>query len=346
MHKRGLVKRVGTTIKDIAKAANVSPSTVSRVIANNPRISKETSENIRKIMEKMNYYPNMIARSLARRSTKIFAVLLPGDAEKTFLNPFFPEILRGITSASHKNDYKVLISGVVDVAEEKKVIREFTRSGIAEGIILMTSRVADPAITELKKLNFPFVIVGKPEKDKEINWVDNNNYEISYELTKHLIGQGHKKIAFLGVCLKFFYAIDRMLGYKQALKDSGLPIAEDLIVESKFREDNGYELMRKLLDTGHRPTAVIACDDLLAIGALKSIAEHELSVPFDIAVAGFNNVPLSEYCTPPLTSVEINPYGLGAKAVELLMANIKSEHKSFDRAIIPAKLVIRKSTLR
>lgn len=337
---------MSTTINDIAKVANVSPSTVSRVIANNPRISKETSENVRKIMKEMNYYPNMIARSLAISTTKIFAVMVPGDAEKTFLHPFFPEVLRGITAASYRNDYKVLISGVSDVTEEKKVIREFTRGGIAEGIILMTSRVADPSIEELTKLNFPFVVVGKPERDKEINWVDNNNYAIGYELAKHLVDQGHKRIAFLGVCPEFYVTVDRMHGYKQALKDSSLPVIEDLIIKNKFREDNGYDLMQRLFDIGKKPTAVIACDDLLAFGVLKSIAEHSLSVPQDIAVAGFNNVPLSEYCIPPLTSVEVNPYGLGVKAVELLMADINSEHKSFDRAIIPAKLVIRKSTVR
>jgi DNA-binding LacI/PurR family transcriptional regulator len=272
-------------------------------------------------------------------------VLVPGDTEKAFLHPFFPEVLRGITAASHKNDYKVLISGVSDIAEEKKAIREFTRGGIAEGIILMTSRVADPSIAELTRLGFPFVVVGKPEKDKEINWVDNNNYEISYELTKHLLDQGHKQIAFLGVCPDFFVTIDRMLGYKQALRESGLPVLEDLIVESRFREDNGYDLMSKLLNAGKKPTAVITCDDMLAFGVLKSISELGLCVPKDIAVAGFNNVPLSEYCIPPLTSVEINPYKLGVKAVELLIADIISDHKSFDRAIIPAKLVIRKSTL-
>jgi len=335
---------MGVTIEDIAKAANVSPSTVSRAIANNPRISEKTRKKIFKIIKEMNYHPNYIARSLANKSTNIIGVVVMGTTEKAFHHPFFPEILRGIASLAYKNKYKILISSVNSLDEEKQLVDELTQSGIADGIILLSSRVNDPSISFLTDIKFPFVVVGRPENDNEANWVDNDNIAIGYKMTKHLIDIGCKDIAFLGVNSEYIVTLDRMKGYKMALNDHHIPIDQRLIVEGKFVDDTGYELMKKVLDRGIVPSGVIACDDLLAFGAIKYLNEKGLRVPDDVAVAGFNNVPLSNYFTPPLTSVEINAFSLGAKAFELFMSGMKSEHKSFNRAIIPAELVIREST--
>ncbi|AUS97763.1 transcriptional regulator [Clostridium thermosuccinogenes] len=335
---------MGVTIEDIAKAANVSPSTVSRAIANNPRISEKTRKKIFKIIEEMNYHPNYIARSLANKSTNIVGVVVMGTTEKAFQHPFFPEILRGIASVAYKNKYKILISSVNSLDEEKQIVGELTQSGITDGIILLSSRVKDPSISYLSDIKFPYVIVGRPENENEVNWVDNDNVSIGYKMTKHLIDMGCTDIAFLGVNSEFIVTLDRLKGYKMALADHNIPVDEKLIVEGKFVDDAGYELMKKVLDKGIVPSGVIACDDFLAFGAIKYLNENGLKVPDDVAVAGFNNVPLSNYFTPPLTSVEINAFSLGAKAFELFMAGANSEFKSFNRAIIPAELVIREST--
>lgn len=337
---------MGVTINDIAKAAKVSPSTVSRTIANNPRISERTREKIYKLMKEMNYHPNMIARSLAKKSTKIIGVVVTGSTEKAFQHPFFPEILRGIASVAYKNKYKILISSVNSAKEEKKVVNEFAKSGITAGIILLASRVKNPSIGELMEIGFPFVVVGRPENEREVNWVDNDNVSIGYDLTKHFIEMGHKEIAFLGASPEFIVTLDRLKGYKKALADHNIPVKNELIVEGKFVDDTGYGLMQELLDKGIMPTGVIACDDLLAFGAIKLLNERKLKVPDDIAVAGFNNVPLDEYFNPPLTSVDVNAFSLGAKAFDLLIANIDSEYKSVDRAMVPAQMIIRKSTLK
>lgn len=337
---------MGVTINDIAKAAKVSPSTVSRTIANNPRISERTREKIFKLMKEMNYHPNMIARSLAKKSTKIIGVVVTGSTEKAFQHPFFPEILRGIASVAYKNKYKILISSVNSAKEEKKVVNEFAKSGITAGIILLASRVKNPSIGELMEIGFPFVVVGRPENEREVNWVDNDNVSIGYDLTKHLIEMGHKEIAFLGASPEFIVTLDRLKGYKKALADHNIPVKNELIVEGKFVDDTGYGLMKELLDKGIMPTGVIACDDLLAFGAINLLNERGFKVPDDIAVSGMNNVPLDEYFNPPLTSVDVNAFSLGAKAFDLLIANIDSEYKSIDRAMVPAQLIIRKSTLK
>lgn len=334
------------TINDIAKAANVSPSTVSRAIADSPRISKATKKKIFRIMEEMNYYPNVIARSLARKSTNIIGILVMGTTEKAFQHPFFPEILRGVASVAYKNNYKILISSATNMDEQREIVNDLTQSGITEGILLLSSGVKDPSIRYLREIQFPFVIVGRPDNENEVNWVDNDNVSVGYQMTRHLIEVGCTEIAFLGVDSKFIVTLDRLKGYKMALQDNNIVINEDLIIEGKFVDDTGYDLMKKLMDKGIVPSGVIACDDLLAFGAIKYLNEKGLKVPDDVAVAGFNNVPLSSYFTPPLTSVDINAFSLGAKGFELLLTCMKSEYKSFNRAIIPSELIIRESTMK
>lgn len=333
------------TINDVAKIANVSPSTVSRVIAGNARISEETRNKVLKIMKELNYHPNIIARSLANKSTKIIGVIVPGTTEKAFQHPFLPEILRGIASAASKSKYKILISSATSINEEKETIDELVNGAITEGIILLASRVKDPCIKEMMKLKFPFVVVGRPSEEDKINWVDNNNLAISYELTKHFLDQGHKEIAFLGFSKDHMVTVDRLEGYKKALEDYNITLQPHLVVEGEFIDDTGYNLAKKLSESGSMPSAVIACDDLLAFGVIKYLNEKGLRVPQDVAVAGFNNVPLSDYFVPSLTSVEVNAFNLGYQAFQLLMNNISSNLTSINRSIVSARLVIRESSL-
>lgn len=338
---------LNATINDVAKAANVSTSTVSRVIANNPRISEATREKVSRVMEEMNYHPNMVARSLANRSTKIIGVVVPGNTEKAFEHPFYPQILSGISAAADKSDYRILLStSVSNLKEEKKTINEFARSGITDGVILMTSMVHDSSIYELQRMNFPFVVVGRPANDEKINWVDNDNVSIARELTEHLIRQGCRKIAFIGLSRSYIVHLDRFEGYKAALKDNNIEFDENLVVEGEFMNDVGSEWLERFNEEGIKPDGIIASDDLIAFSIMKLLAKHNLKVPEDVAVGSFNNVPLSEFSSPTLTSVDVNAYGLGANAFELLFNCINSNYKSFNRAIIPAKIVARNSSIR
>ena len=343
MHK--VVIRLRVTINDIAQKAKVSASTVSRVIADNPRISTATKEKVLKIMEEMNYHPNMIARSLVNRSTKIIGIIMPGMAEQSFKHPFFPELLAGIASMANKKGYKILLANVDTVEEEKQMVKELTLSGMTEGLILLTSRDQGSSLEQLVEEHFPFVVVGRSE-NPYVNWVDNDNFHIGYQLAEHFIKQGHREIVFLGYSPGALVTKDRLNGYKRALQDHQLPFDPELVVESKFITDNGYDLMKAFLADGGRTTAVLACDDYLAFGAIKAIHEGGLAVPSDIAVAGINNVPLADYHNPPLTSVAINAFSLGTKAFEMLRTVMKNEIQSYNRSIIPAELVIRASSRR
>lgn len=337
---------MGVTINDVARAAKVATSTVSRVIANNPKISAETRERVQKLIKEMNYHPNMIASSLANRSTKIIGLVVQGTTEKAFGHPFMPEIIRGITSMAHQYGYKILISSADDLEEEKELISNLSRDGIVEGIILTASRIQDPSIAELDKQKFPFVLIGRPSDSELINWVDNDNFSVSYELTKHFINQGHRKIAFLGVSSEVIVTLDRYEGYKKALEDSGIEVNPGLVVKGKFLDNSGYDMMKRLMDIKADLTGVIACDDFIALGAIKLLMEHGISIPEDIAIAGFNNTLLAEHSIPALTSVEINAGVLGSCAFELLYNHIQNQNMDVKHTIVPAEIIQRSSSIR
>lgn len=336
--------KIGTTINDIAKAANVSPSTVSRVIANSSLISEATRKRVREIMKEMNYHPNMIARSLVNKSTKIIGTLIPGTSEKAFEHPFYPEILRGITARANQHGYNILLSNAGSAEQETHVINEMVNGGIIEGLILMTSRLNDKSIKKLVAMDFPFVMVGRPDiNDKNIFWVDNDNFNACYNLTKYFIEKGHRKIAFIGVTPEYMVAIDRLNGYKKALAEYDIDFNEKIIVNSEFMNGDGYEMTNELFNRNQQFTGLIAADDFQAYAAIHLMIERGLKVPEDIAVAGFNNVIMSEYNIPSLTSIEVHAFDLGGKAFELLYGRLKNEKSMKYNDYVKAEIIKRKS---
>lgn len=338
---------IAATINDIAKAANVAPSTVSRVIANSHLISEKTRERVLAIMKEMDYHPNMIARSLVRQSTHIIGMMIPGTSEKAFQIPFFAEILRGITAKAGQHGYRILLSNIGDSEEEMNSINELVNGRIVEGIILMTSRLNDQSVDELVSMDFPFVIVGRPEaaNEEKLNWVDNDNCEAGYMLTRHFIETGHRKIAFIGLSNEHMVMLDRFCGYKKALAEFGLPYNDKLIVQGHFMEDkdNGYAMMQTLMERKEPFSGVIASDDFQAFSAINFLTEHGLSVPGDIAVAGFNNVPQSEYYVPSLTSVEVHPYQLGERSFEILFKCLEDKQSDRIHQFVKVDLIKRRS---
>jgi Transcriptional regulators len=338
---------IATTINDIAKAAHVAPSTVSRVVANSSLISEKTRRRVLEIMKEMDYHPNMIARSLVRQSTHIIGTMIPGTSEKAFQIPFFAEILRGITSRADQHGYRILLSNIGSSEEESKSISDLVNGRIVEGLILMTSSLNDQSVDELVSMNFPFVIVGRPEaaNEQRLNWVDNDNCEAGYMLARHFIEAGHRNIAFIGVSNEHMVMLDRFNGYKKALAEAGLPYNEKLIVQGRFMEDkdNGYEMMKTLMERSQPFSGVIASDDFQAFSAINFLTECGLSVPGDIAVAGFNNVPQSEYYVPSLTSVEVHPYELGERSFEILIKCLEDKQSDRIHQFVRVDLIKRKS---
>ncbi|MHB1391892.1 MAG: LacI family DNA-binding transcriptional regulator [Clostridia bacterium] len=332
------------TIKDIARLAGVDPSTVSRVIADNPRISTKTKEKVLKVMEELDFHPNAIARSLANRSTKTIGVIMPHSTEQVFVNPFFTEVMRGIGVSALKRGYNVLFSTGSNSDEEYKATSRLVNEKRVDGLILLTSRIGDKTIDSLRKKHFPFVVVGKPSNMEDVNWVDNDNQEAGFLATEYLIKLGHERIGFIGGEFTYVFMGERFKGYKKALDSYGIKFGKELLSLGEFVEEGGYNAVKKLLVHKNRPTAIVVADDLMAFGAMRAIKEQGLAIPDDISVISFNDTPLASYVDPPLSSMEIFVYDLGYNASETLIDQLQGTDGHKKHIIIPASLRVRKST--
>jgi len=333
------------TIKDIAKLAGVSPSTVSRVVSNHPRISAETSRKVKKIMEELGYHPNVMAKSLVSKTTHTIGIMLPRPAEELFRNDFFGELLRGIVTQSTRMGYDVLLTTATTEQDELGAISRLVRGRRVDGIVLLSSRRDDPLIAYLNEEKFPFVLIGRSEAYADVLMVDNNNVQASYDATKHLIAQGHERIGFVSGPPNLILSHDRLKGYEKALAEAGLEKRSEWIVEGEFLQESGFRAMSLFMSLPERPTALVVIDDNVAFGVLRGLAELGYRVPEDISVVSFNNIPLAELATPPLSSIDIGTYQLGYTAVQSLLRLVQGEPIHQNPIVIPHRLVVRESSI-
>lgn len=328
------------TIKDVAREANVATSTVSRVLSNSHKISDKTKEKVNEAIKKLNYTPNIIARGLANNRTRILAVILPKEAEDIFSNPFFVQAMKGISIYAQKENYYIMYAFKQEGKDDKEWFKKFIDSNLVDGICLLNSKEKDDTINYLNDIEFPFVVIGRPDEVNNVLWVDNNNVKAMYDLVQMLIDYGHKEIAFIGAKANLNVSRDRLKGYNQALIDNRIEIKNSLIYEAEeFTQSNGSYAINKILDS-NRPTAVVATDDLLAFGAQETL--NELGVK-NMSIAGFNNIPMSEYQNPPLSSVDINAEELGFYATKLIIDRLEEKSSNRNSYIIDTKLIERES---
>jgi len=338
---------MAVTIKDVARKAGVSPSTVSRVLSNHPRISTETSQKVRAIMEQLGYHPNIMAKSLVSKTTNSICIMLPKSAEELFSNYFFMELIRGIVTQASRVGYDVLISSGANEKEEVEGVSRLLNGRRVDGVILLYSRTDDPVIDFLQEHSHPFVLIGRSDKYSDILSVDTDNVQASYDSTKHLISLGHERIGFVSGPPELVVSKDRLKGYLKALADAGLESRPEWIVEGEFLQESGYRAMSFFMNLPNRPTALVLIDDVVAFGILRGLHELNYRVPEDLCLVSFNNIPLSELSTPPLSSVDIGIYNLGYTASQVLIQSIKNnQDESYQkRQIIPHRLMIRESSI-
>lgn len=337
-------KKANVTLTDVAMRAGVSTSTVSRVISNSPRISQKTKDKVLKVMDELGYYPNANARSLAMNKTGTIGVIMPTTSEELFLNPFFPEALRGIVKSASKANYDLLLSTNTEKQDELKIVKNFIRTSKVDGLILMSSKIEDESISYLRGINFPFSLIGTPYNfEDQINYADNDNEMAAYELTIYLISIGKKRIAMIAGDKNLMVTKKRVDGYKRALLENNIKFENELLYKGSFDEETGYKYGKQIWEMKNRPDALIVTDDLVAFGAVKQFQALNVSIPDDIAVASFNNSILSRYSNIPLTSVDINPVELGRQAMNLLIDSMENDQKG-KKIIIPYTIHRRKST--
>jgi DNA-binding LacI/PurR family transcriptional regulator len=332
------------TIKDVAKAANVAPSTVSRVIANNPRISEKTKKRIRKVMDELGYHPNFNARSLANQSTKAIGLVMPSSASKALLNPFFPEVIRGISSFAHVKDYCLYMTTGETEEEIFRDVVKMVQGKRVDGIIVLYSRQDDAVINYLVQQEFPFVLIGKPSDGMEnITYIDNDNYKAAREVTDYLINLGHEHIAFIGGSKNLLVTKERLSGFTEALKLNDLEVREAYIKYTEFLQEGGREVVQELLACPSIPTAIVVIDDITALGVLSSLREQAMRVPEDISVVSFNNSILSEISSPPLTTMDVHIYQLGYEAAKCIIDRVEVPGSAAKSVLVPIKLIKRQT---
>src|SRR5690554_889299 len=336
---------MAVTIKDVAKKANVAPSTVSRVIADSPRISDATKKRVRKAMKELGYHPNVNARNLAIRSSQAIGVIMPSSAETSLQNPFFPEVLRGIGSMALETEYSLYVSTGGDETQSFEEVKRMVFGNRVDGIILLYSRRDDPIMNFLIKEEFPFVVVGKPyKKESQITYVDNDNILASKKITEHLISLGHKRIAYLGGTTDLVVTMDRLDGYKQALEAANIPINDKFIIHDEFLRSSGRKAVEKLFALNEPPTAIVVADDLMSLGVMNMLEELGIECPEDVSITSFNNLYLSELTRPSLTTVDIQIYNLGIQSAKALIERLKSKTEPVKRVIVPFEIKYRNST--
>lgn len=331
---------MAVTIKDVAREANVATSTVSRVLSNNAKISDKTKKKVQEAIEKLNYRPNAIARGLANNKTRILGVVLPNEAQDLFANPFFLQAMKGMSLYAQSKDYYITYAFSKDEESEKKYIMDFTNSKLVDGICLLRAKDNDEMISYLKGIDFPFVVIGRPEDTDGVLWVDNDNFQAMYSLVNKLVSKGHKDIGLVYAKKDWNVSKDRLKGYEVACEMNGININRNIMAcGEEYSEKSGYEVMKGILKE-NKLSAVIATDDLLAFGAIRALEEKELN---DIAIVGFNNIPLDEFKNPKLASVDINPSDLGYYATKLLIDKLENTENETKHYIVETELIERES---
>ena len=323
------------TIKDVAKAAGVSPSTVTRVIQNKSTISDETKKRVRKAMKELNYHPNLNARSLVSSYTQVIGLVLPDDSDVFYQNPFFPSVLRGIAQVASENHYAIQIATGKDEKERLNAISQMVYGKRVDGLIFLYAQEDDPLVNLVVEEQFPFLILGK-SLSPFIPLVDNDNVQAGFDATEYFIKKGCSRIAFIGGTKKLFVTQDRLTGYEQALQEHNLPLdSQRTFFADEFLEEKGYNFSKQLFKYDSQTDAIITTDSLLAEGVCNYLNEHQLDVP----VLSFDSVNprlnLAAY-------VDINSLALGRTSFETILQiinDVKENRQICYRQVIAHEIV-------
>lgn len=326
------------TIRDVARQAGVSVATVSRVLNDSGPVNAETRRRIRDAARDLRYAPNSAARSLSTRRTATLGVVLPD-----LHGEFFSEVIRGLDQTAQRHQYHLLVSSSHnDRAEVEAAIR--VMRGRVDGLVLMSPDVdADALVAELPD-GLPVVLLNCAARTERFDALDLDNFGGARSVVAHLLALGHRRIAHIRGPARNHDADERLRGYRAALHDAGVAPDPALELPGDFSDATGYALAHALLTAAARPTAIFAANDSMAIGALGAARDAGLRVPEDVAVVGFDDVPIARYMSPPLTTVHVGIHALGAEAAATLIAALADPDRHRPRRVVrPTTLVVRDS---
>ena len=327
------------SIRDVAKKAGVSVSTVSHVINNTRFVSEETRTKVLAAMEALNYTPNRLASSLRRKDkrTNTLGLLIPDST-----NPFFAEVLRGVEDASFEAGYNVFLCNSDDNPKKELNYIEVLLGKQIDGIILVSAGSHADSLEALDKGDIAAVVV-----DREVTGAKTDSVMVDktggYQATKYLIEMGRTRIGCITGPSLLTPSAARVEGFRKALMEYNLQVDDDLIVMGDFRAQSGYHATLELLGGNQPPTAIFTCNDMMAVGALHAADELGLNVPRDISIIGFDDITLASYTIPPLTTIAQPSHEIGLLAAEMVIERIQNPNNTRRSEILTTKLVVRKS---
>ena len=324
------------TIKDVAKMAQVSPTTVSRVLNQKMIVREETEERVWAAIEALGYQPSASARALITGQTGAIGIVV-----RDISDPFFSSIVHGVTYLANANGYSSFLCNLVAEPEEAFYLRLVHEKRV-DGIVLTTSHIPDEQIILVRQHGMPLVLINR--RMDGVASVFTDNHKGGYAATCHLIELGHREIAYIGVPSYVKSGIPRRSGYEWALREHGLPLNPDLMVVEENSSDGGYRAMMALLSDGQRVTAVFVYDDIMAISAMRALHEKGLRVPEDVAVVGYDDIPLAAHITPPLTTVRQDKQAMGIQAMRMLIKLIQGEDLAESEVVMQPELIVRCSS--
>ena len=335
---------MAVTIKDVAALAGVSPSTVSRTCKNNPSISEETKERVRKAMAELGYEPNFQASNLASQNSRTIGIILPASAKEVYENSFYLEAIQGISHYCNGRQYMTTIVTGQDEAEILNAVRSMSRSGKVDGFIILYSKKEDPVIDYLFNEGLLYILIGKATQyTNQTIYIDNDNLLAGREATEYLYQLGHRRIAYLGSDSSLMFSADRKAGYQLALASHQLPVRPEYCVEVKNVSENNEEAIRGLFMQKDRPTAILVSDDILAVSLERVCLENHLAIPEDLSIISFNNSLFARLTSPQLTSIDIGAGQLGSEAASQIINHIENPNLLATKIIVPHHLIERDS---
>jgi len=331
------------TIKDIARKANVSHTTVSRALNDKSRIKTETKEKILLIAKELNYRPDFIARSLVMRRTKTLGLVIT-----TIANPFYTELSQGIESTAIRLGYNIILCSTnYDLSAEKKYIDMLQSKGV-DGIIFTSAHMGDPNIIGLAEEGFPTVLVNRrtyhPAVRNKVDYVGVDNIRGGFWAVEHLIKLGHERIGVIGGSSESSVGFERLEGGKKALAAYGLEVMGDYFLEGDFLKGSGYQGGKRFLAMDKPPTAIFATNDYMALGTYQAILEGGIRIPEEIALIGFNDIEFTSMKGIELTTIGQKKYEMGALAVRKLVERVEGRAGGpAEEMILEPELIIRKT---
>ena len=331
------------TLEEVAKLAGVSRATASRVFTLSPKVSPKARRAVERAAQKLSYVPNRAARTLVTGRTDSIGLVIPEPTAMLFGDPFFPRLVRGISEVLSPRQLQLVLLAPQSAADESR-LEGYLSAGHVDGVLMVSIHGADPLPERLHQRGMPVVLGGRPSGNGPVTYVDVDNVGGARMAVEHLLATGRKRIATISGPLDMGAGIDRLQGYREAIRQAGLDMDETYEALGNFGHESGSVAMERLLDRHPDLDAVFCASDVMASGALGVLREHRRRVPQDVAVVGFDDSSIATSTVPALSSVRQPIEEMGREMARLLLSAIDAAGSGGKRVILATELVVRTSS--